>query len=29
MRDHVRGFVYCPLRLTGEIDLHPMWIDAA
>ena len=28
MRDYVRGFVYCPLRLTGEVDLHPLWIDA-
>lgn len=28
MRDYVRGFQYCPLRLTGEIDIHPMWIDA-
>jgi hypothetical protein len=25
----VRGFAYCPLRLTGEIDTHPIWIDAA
>ncbi len=23
MRDYVRGFAYCPLRLTGEIDVHP------
>jgi peptide/nickel transport system substrate-binding protein len=29
MRDYVRGFQYCPLRLTGEVDLHPIWIDAA
>ena len=29
MRDYVRGFAYCPLRLTGEIDIHPVWIDAA
>jgi peptide/nickel transport system substrate-binding protein len=29
MRDYVRGFAYCPLRLTGEIDIHPIWIDAA
>ncbi|WP_137178357.1 ABC transporter substrate-binding protein [Roseomonas sp. AR75] len=28
MRDWVKGFSYCPLRLTGEVDLHPMWIDA-
>ena len=29
MRDYVKGFVYCPLRLTGEMDLYPMWVDAA
>jgi peptide/nickel transport system substrate-binding protein len=29
MRDYVRGFAYCPLRLTGEFDVHPMWIEAA
>ncbi len=29
MRDYVRGFAYCPLRLTGEVDLHPLWIDTA
>jgi peptide/nickel transport system substrate-binding protein len=29
MRDYVRGFVYCPLRLTGEVDFYPMWIEAA
>ena len=29
MRDYVRGFQYCPLRLTGEVDLYPMWVDAA
>jgi peptide/nickel transport system substrate-binding protein len=28
MRDYVKGFAYCPLRLTGEVDLYPMWIDA-
>ncbi|WP_426959759.1 ABC transporter substrate-binding protein [Muricoccus radiodurans] len=28
MRDYVRGFAYCPLRLTGEVDLHPMWVEA-
>jgi peptide/nickel transport system substrate-binding protein len=29
MRDWVRGFTFCPLRLTGEVDLYPIWIDAA
>ena len=28
MRDYVRGFVYCPVRLNGELDLHAMWIAA-
>ncbi len=28
MRDYVKGFVYSPVRLTGEVDLYPMWIDA-
>ncbi len=28
MRDYVRGFAYCPLRLTGEVDLYPVWVDA-
>ena len=28
MRDYVRGFSYCPLRLSGEVDLHTLWIDA-
>jgi peptide/nickel transport system substrate-binding protein len=28
MRDWVKGFTYCPLRLTGEVDLHTMWVDA-
>ncbi|MGH7067681.1 MAG: ABC transporter substrate-binding protein [Acetobacteraceae bacterium] len=28
MRDDVRGFVFCPVRLTGEADLYPMWIAA-
>ncbi len=26
MRDDVRGFVFCPVRLTGEADFYPMWI---
>jgi peptide/nickel transport system substrate-binding protein len=29
MRDYVKGFQYCPLRLTGEVDLHTLWVDAA
>jgi peptide/nickel transport system substrate-binding protein len=28
MRDYLKGFVYSPVRLTGEVDLYPMWIDA-
>ena len=27
-RDYVKGFVYCPLRLTGEVDLYTLWVDA-
>ncbi|MDE2334893.1 MAG: ABC transporter substrate-binding protein [Rhodospirillales bacterium] len=26
MRDDVRGFVFCPVRLTGEVDFYPMWV---
>jgi hypothetical protein len=29
MRDYVRGFTFTPIRLTGEVDFYPMWIDAA
>jgi peptide/nickel transport system substrate-binding protein len=29
MRDYVKGYQYCPLRLTGEVDLHTLWVDAA
>ncbi len=25
--DYVKGFVYSPVRLTGEVDLYPLWID--
>jgi peptide/nickel transport system substrate-binding protein len=25
-RDYVRGFAFSPVRFTGEIDLHPLWI---
>ena len=28
MRDYVKGFAYCPLRLPGEVDLYSLWIDA-
>jgi peptide/nickel transport system substrate-binding protein len=28
MRDYVQGFVFSPVRFTGEIDLYPVWIDA-
>ncbi len=29
MHDDVRGFVFCPVRLTGEVDFYPMWIEAS
>ena len=29
MREDVRGFVFCPVRLTGEVDFYPMSIEAA
>ncbi len=28
MRDHVKGFVFCPVRFTGEVDLYPLSIAA-
>ncbi len=28
MRDHVKGFVFCPVRFTGEVDLYPLTIVA-
>jgi peptide/nickel transport system substrate-binding protein len=28
IRDYVKGFVFCPLRLTGELDLYTLWVDA-
>lgn len=28
MRDYVKGFSFSPVRLSGEVDLYPMWIDA-
>jgi peptide/nickel transport system substrate-binding protein len=28
MRDHVKGFVFCPVRFTGEVDLYPLAIIA-
>jgi peptide/nickel transport system substrate-binding protein len=28
MRDHVKGFVFCPVRFTGEVDLYPLAIVA-
>jgi peptide/nickel transport system substrate-binding protein len=28
LRDHVKGFVFCPVRLTGEVDLYPLAIAA-
>jgi len=26
MRDHLKGFQFCPLRLTNESDLYPLYI---
>jgi peptide/nickel transport system substrate-binding protein len=26
MRDHVKGFVFSPVRFTGEVDLYPLQI---
>jgi peptide/nickel transport system substrate-binding protein len=28
LRDHVKGFVFSPVRLTGEVDLYPLAITA-
>lgn len=28
MRDHVKGFVFSPVRFTGEVDLYPLTIAA-
>jgi peptide/nickel transport system substrate-binding protein len=28
MRDHVKGFAFCPVRFTGEVDLYPLSIAA-
>ena len=28
-RDYVKGFVYCPVRLTGEIDLYAVYCGKA
>ncbi|HTO11212.1 MAG TPA: ABC transporter substrate-binding protein, partial [Candidatus Binatia bacterium] len=28
MRDHVKGFVFSPVRFTGEVDLYPLAISA-
>jgi len=28
MRDYVKGFRFCPVRLTGEVDLYQLHIDA-
>jgi peptide/nickel transport system substrate-binding protein len=26
-RDYVQGFVFCPMRFTGEIDMYPIYIQ--
>ena len=28
LRDHVKGFAFCPVRFTGEVDLYPLSIAA-
>ncbi len=28
MKSDVEGFVFSPVRLTGEVDFYPMWIKA-
>jgi len=28
MRDYVKGFRYCPVRLTGEADLYAVYVAA-
>jgi len=28
MRDYLKGFSFCPVRLTGEVDLYQLYIDA-
>ena len=25
-RDYVKGFEYCPVRLTGEVDMYALFI---
>lgn len=27
-RDYLKGFVFSPVRFTGEVDLYPLWVDA-
>jgi peptide/nickel transport system substrate-binding protein len=26
-RDYVKGFVFCPVRFTSEIDMYPIYIE--
>lgn len=26
MRSYVKGYAFCPVRLTGEVDLYPMYV---
>ena len=28
MRDYVKGFSFSPIWFTGELDFHPLWIEA-
>ena len=25
-RDYIKGFEYCPVRLTGEVDLYSLYV---
>ena len=27
LRDYVQGFTFCPMRMTSEIDMYPLYID--
>lgn len=26
-RDYLKGFVFSPVRFTGEVDLYPLWVE--
>jgi peptide/nickel transport system substrate-binding protein len=27
LRTWVKGFTFCPLRFTGEVDIYPLYIE--